>query len=487
MKKGLLIFPHQLFEVNFYLGELDTDTTVFLIEEKLFFEQYKFHKQKLILHRASLKAYETELHKKNFKTKYIDFKSKLPDLDHAYIAHPSDDWLEQKLTKKYSKITWLKTKYFLQATPFKKQKSYFMANFYKHQRRSLNILIDKSSNTSSQSPQPTGGKWSFDSDNRKKLPKNHQLPEINWPERSPHNKQLIQEATEYVSKNFPDNYGAPSPFNYPIDRQEAQQFLKDFLKHRFENFGTYEDAITQKDHFLYHTVLSSSINLGLLTPQEVVDEILTTANSKKDNIPLNSTEGLIRQIIGWREFIHEVYKIEGRRQRTSNFFNFSRSIPKSFWTGDTGILPFDETIKKTLKTGYCHHIERLMILANFMVLCEITPDEIYEWFMTLFIDAYDWVMVPNVYGMATYSDGGLMTTKPYISSSNYIRKMSDYPKGEWCEIWDGLYWRFIHKHQEFFSKNPRLSVMTLALKRMSEEKLKGHLEAAEGFLKSIQT
>jgi deoxyribodipyrimidine photolyase-related protein len=189
--------------------------------------------------------------------------------------------------------------------------------------------------------------------------------------------------------------------------------------------------------------------------------------------------------MGWREFIRIVYEREGRRQRTRNFWGFKRKIPASFWTGTTGIGPVDETIRKVLETGYCHHIERLMVLGNFMLLCEFDPDDVYRWFMELFLDAYDWVMVPNVYGMSQYADGGLMTTKPYISGSNYIVKMSDHPKGDWQTTWDALFWRFLHVHRETFRSNPRWSMLIKTFDNMSSEKRDGHRSTAERFLNRL--
>src|SRR5690606_27559035 len=203
------------------------------------------------------------------------------------------------------------------------------------------------------------------------------------------------------------------------------------------------------------------------------------------DIPLNSLEGFIRQIIGWREFIRGLYETVGRQQRTCNFWRFKRAIPESFYTGETGIEPVDTTVKKVLDTGYCHHIERLMILGNFMLLCEFDPDAVYQWFMELFIDAYDWVMVPNVYGMSQFADGGLMATKPYISSSNYILKMSHYKSAPWCEVWDGLYWRFIAKHQLAFIKNPRTSMMVKQLEKMDKQKKERLFNAADRFLNTL--
>lgn len=259
--------------------------------------------------------------------------------------------------------------------------------------------------------------------------------------------------------------------------------LDDFLKHRFQKYGVYQDAILRQDSFLFHSLLTPALNIGLLTPKEVVDRALKAAD--KNKVPLNSLEGFIRQVVGWREFIRGVYVHAGRKQRTVNYWKHTRKIPETFWTGETGIEPVDVVIRRVLKTAYAHHIERLMILGNFMLLCEFDPDEVYRWFMELFIDAYDWVMVPNVYGMSQFADGGVMATKPYISSSNYVLKMSNFKKGPWCEIWDGLFWRFVDKHKKFFAANPRLNMMNRQLAKMKEEKKVRLFKAAEQYLESL--
>ena len=225
------------------------------------------------------------------------------------------------------------------------------------------------------------------------------------------------------------------------------------------------------------------MNAGLISPRELINKSLLFA--KNNEIPLNSLEGFIRQIMGWREFIRGMYVCKGSYSRTQNFWGFERKIPKSFYDGTTGIEPVDDTIKKVLATGYCHHIERLMVLGNFMLLCEFDPDEVYRWFMELFIDAYDWVMVPNVYGMSQFADGGLMSTKPYISSSNYILKMSNYKKGDWCKIWDALFWNFMDKQREFFLKNPRMRMLISSFDKMDISKRETHLITADNFLTNL--
>jgi deoxyribodipyrimidine photolyase-related protein len=257
-------------------------------------------------------------------------------------------------------------------------------------------------------------------------------------------------------------------FRYPIDRKEARQWLNDFLETRFDEFGEFEDAIVRGELVLHHSVLTPMLNIGLLTPQEVVREALDYG--ARHDVPLNSLEGFIRQVMGWREYIRVVYEWRGREERTRNFWGFERPIPESLWKGTTGIDPVDDTIRKVRETGYCHHIERLMVMGNFMLLNEYHPDEVYRWFMELFIDAYDWVMVPNVYGMSQFADGGLMATKPYISGSNYLMKMSNHSKGPWQERWDALFWRFMHTNRDFFLRNPRLGMLVRTFDKMPAEK-----------------
>ena len=287
-----------------------------------------------------------------------------------------------------------------------------------------------------------------------------------------------------MQQHFSQNYGnAESACLFAVTFADAENWLTLFLKQRFEKFGRYEDAIIASESVLYHSVISPMLNIGLLQPHFVIEKALEAAQEYQ--VPLNSTEGFIRQIMGWREFIRLVYDREGSKQRTLNYWNFKRKIPTSFWKAETGIAPIDETIQKILQTGYCHHIERLMVLGNFMLLCEFDPDEVYRWFMEIFIDAYDWVMVPNVYGMTQYADGGLMTTKPYISGSNYLMKMSDYPKGNWQTVWDGLFWRFMHVHRGFFLKNPRLGMLVKTFDKMKSEQQELHLANAEKFLQIL--
>lgn len=399
-----------------------------------------------------------------------------------HFVDPVDGWLLKKIkssAKKYDiELIIYNCPNFLNILNdvdayFSNKKTYFQTDFYTWQRKSRNILIEKDG-------KPLGGKWTYDADNRAKFPKKEIVPKVP----AATSNKLIEEAENYVQKNYSNNYGTVNKKHlFTINFLDTEKWLDEFLQERFEKFGIYEDAIVVKETVLHHSVLSPMLNIGLIAPQEIIERAI--AYSNKNNIPLNSLEGFIRQIMGWREFIRIVYEREGTKQRTTNYWKFTRKIPVSFWNGTTGIAPIDVTIKKVLETGYCHHIERLMVLGNFMLLCEFDPNEVHKWFMEMFIDAYDWVMVPNVYGMTQFADGGLMTTKPYISGSNYLMKMSDYEKGEWQPIWDGLFWRFMHVHRTFFLSNPRIGMLVHTFDKMSSDKQNAHLSSANNFLKDL--
>ncbi len=485
-----LIFPHQLFEKNPCLT--DAVECAYLVEDELFFTQYNFHRKKLILHRASMKFYQQYLESTGLKVEYVDSAEGIhmealfqrvhqAGVSAVHIVDPADYLLTRRV-RRFSRQYGIELKVHespmflnsldeLIARLRKTKTGYLMAGFYKEQRKAMDLLMN--------GDEPKGGKWSYDEENRKKLPKDVVLPDLYKPAQN----GLLREAIGYVNAHFTSNHGITDDFFYPVTFHEAEKCLEDFLERRMDLFGDYEDAIARKESFLFHSVLTPALNTGLVTPDHVIRKTLEYHSQR--NYPLNSLEGFIRQIIGWREFMRGIYEFEGVYQRTNNHFHHRRPLPGSFWKGSTGIEPVDDVIKKVLKNGYCHHIERLMILGNFMLLCEFDPGDVYRWFMELFIDAYDWVMVPNVYGMTQYADGGLLSTKPYISGSNYILKMSDYKKGEWCRIWDALYWRFIHVHREEFSKNQRMSMMIRLLEKMDKSRLKSHLEVAESFLSSF--
>jgi deoxyribodipyrimidine photolyase-related protein len=347
---------------------------------------------------------------------------------------------------------------------------FHQTSFYIHQRKERGILL--------KGDKPLGGRWTFDVENRRRLPKDVAVPP---PPTVPEN-DYHREARAYVAEKFADHPGRLDACLYPATHEEAQAWLGDFLKNRLRLFGDYEDAISFQEPVIFHSVLSPLINIGLLTPQQVLEE--TLAFAQEHPVPLNSLEGFVRQVLGWREFVRAVYLLAGERQKTTNFFGHTRPLPPGFYDATTGVLPLDTVIDRVLATAYAHHIERLMVLGNFLFLCEVDPQEVYRWFMDLFIDAYDWVMVPNVFGMSQFADGGLMMTKPYFSSSNYLRKMGDFPKGDWGDLWDALYWRFVAKNRDYLAKNPRLVPMLRYLDRLTPEKRRTLLQTAEDFLKT---
>ncbi|MEJ7767184.1 MAG: cryptochrome/photolyase family protein [Chitinophagaceae bacterium] len=506
MKSATLVFPHQLFKDHPAILEA---RPVYVIEEALFFNQYNFHKQKLILHRSTMKMYSRLLEENEMTVEYIqaidplsDIRELLCDLakkgiQEIHYANVVDNWLEKRIRTTCAthsiKAIIYETPNFLNTLHsvtgfFSKKTKYLQTDFYIWQRRQLKILLSANS-------QPEGGKWTYDADNRMKFPKDELPPEIGLPEEN----DYVKEARQYIHDNFNSNYGELTPpihltkkaqpdseavaGFYPTTYEEAAQWLDDFLQTRFQKFGVYQDAMVGNSHYLHHSVLTPMLNIGLLNPKQIIEKAIKA--SAKHDVPLNSLEGFIRQIIGWREFIRIIYEKEGSKQRTTNFWKFTRKIPPTFWKGETGIVPVDIVIHKLLATGYSHHIERLMVMANFMLLCEFDPDEVYRWFMEMYVDSYDWVMVPNVYGMTQFADGGLMATKPYISGSNYLMKMSDYKKGPWQEIWDGLFWRFMHVNRDFFIKNPRLGMLLKTFDKMPQAKRDRHLANAEKYLAGL--
>lgn len=482
-----LIFPHQLFKNTDYL---DKDQPIFLVEEFLFFNQYKFHKQKIALHRASMKFYEDYLITKKFKVEYIESTSPLSDVQNLIkylekgkfekirITDVCDNWLEKRIRETKLELEVLESPLFINTREdlkvyFENRRSYHQTDFYKQQRVFRNILMKEG--------KPIGEKWTFDTENRKRYPKNKKAPSVNFPESSTY----YEEAKMYTEQNFSENYGNLTSYQlYPITFEEAEKWLNQFLEFRFADFGVYEDSIVGGEHFLHHSVLSPLLNIGLLTADHVLKKAIDYAEEHK--ISINSLEGFVRQILGWREFVRGIYLYQGTYQRNKNYWKHHNPLPQSFYTGTTEIKPLDNTILKVLQTGYAHHIERLMIFANLMNLLKIDPDDVYQWFMELFIDSYDWVMVPNVYGMSSFSDGGKMSTKPYISGSNYIKKMSDFLDGDWTEKWDALFWNFVNDNRKFFETNPRLGMMLLTLDNMEAEKKSKHFEIAKQTIKNLK-
>lgn len=489
---AVVLFPHQLFAS---LACFAPERPIFLVEDTLFFGDARyparFHVQKLIFHRASMQAAAQHWRQAGYQVYEVPYAYGQPlsglgthlaqhGITRLWVPDPVDDVLTQRLARlaRQQQLTLhlIETPAFLCSRDTVRErlgnkKRFSHSSFYIAQRKHLGILL-------TDTQQAVGGQWSFDSANRKRLPKDHPVPPTSLREHP-----QVAAARAHILAHFPEAPGQVGPLLYPVTHADAEAWLSDFLHERLPAFGDYEDALAQQHDRLFHSMLSPLLNTGLLTPQQVLER--TLAHAAEHAVPLNALEGFLRQIVGWREYLRGIYQEQGRAARNSNFFGHLQPIPDKLRRGETGLLPVDHVIRKVERLAYAHHIERLMVLGNLMCLCEIHPTAIYTWFMENFIDAYDWVMVPNVYGMSQYADGGKITTKPYISSSNYLRKMSDFPAGPWCDIWDGLYWRFIDRHRGFFSRNPRLAVMVRQLDNMAPERLRLHQTRATDFLNTL--
>jgi len=487
--KLFLVLGNQLFNPK-YLKEF-TEHTFYMCEDYELCTFQKHHKLKILLFLSSMRSYRDELKQKKFKIIYNDLnkdfkksyekklekiieKKKVKEVSFFEIE---DIFFEKKiksfLKKKNVYFNEIKSPMFLTSREefkkyLKENKKPFMAKFYKINRSKLNILMNSDG-------KPKGDRWSFDEENRKKLPNKILIPTHPKFNETLHTKSL----KKYIEINFKNHPGSTSNFWFPTTREQSQKLLDQFLQNKINFFGDYEDAVSKKSNILFHSALSPLINIGLITPSEILEKV----KKIESKVKINSLEGYIRQIIGWREFMRGIYQNFDKRMENTNFFNHKNKMRSSWYNGTTGLEPLDHAIKNALENGWSHHIERLMILANIMNLCQIHPKQVYNWFMEMYVDSSDWVMAPNVYGMGLFSDGGIFATKPYICGSSYFLKMMDFKKGEWCNVMDGLYWNFINRNRKFFLKNPRLSMMVRIFDKMKDDRKKLILKSANQFIK----
>lgn len=485
MSEATLIYPHQLF---FEHPALATDRVVYLIEEPLFFTENPIHRQRLMLHKLSMDTYERHLCDQGYTTIRLDidtypttqsvFDRITTDGVHTiHVADTTDDLLEQALGASGLERMWYESPLFIlsktDATERYTASGRHLARFYKKLRQDMDILVEPDGS-------PSGGSWSFDRDNRRAL-----LQSITLPTDLAHYRNGdVAAAATWASGVAAQQYGETEHFWLPYTHAGAAAYFRTFLEERFDQFGPYEDALTDRGVRLFHSAITPLLNIGLITPDTILHE--TIAYARTHEVPIQSLEGFVRQVLGWREFMRAAYEVDGRAMRTTNFWQHRQPLPNQFWTGTTTLPPVDRAITRALTYGYTHHIERLMVLGNCMLLLEIDPNDVYRWFMGMYLDAYDWVMVPNVYGMSQFADGGRFATKPYISGSNYIQKMSDYAGGEWAAVWTALYWRFISTHRTFFAGNHRLAMMPRLLDKMKPETMRSHQETADTFLDQLR-
>jgi len=464
--KTLLLLPNQLYN----LDKLDVNyDKIYLVLHEKYLDRYKYNKNRLLFMMGCIYAFADE-----YKVTLINKFTEILLTNDIIYFDPTDIEIDEQIKKRFKKAEKIESPNFLFTTEELDEyikstnKPYFNATFYKWVRNKLDVLMKNN--------KPEGGEYSYDTENRLQFKRDYEEPKIKL-----FNNKYYTKAKQYVEKNYSKNPGEFTPF-LPVTRKDAHKFFQEFLKKRLLNFGPYEDAIRDDVIIGYHSALSALINIGLLYPSDIIDS--TLKYYKDHRIKIESVEGFIRQIISWREYVRMLYLNEHNKFIKMNFFKHKKKLGEGWYTGDTGIYPIDVMIKKALQYGYLHHIERLMLAANFMLLTKINPKDCYEWFISIVsVDAYEWVMEPNVYGMGLHSVGTLMMNRPYFSSSNYIQKMSTYKStsGEkiklgnqeysWDEIFDALYYSFIIDNQTYLSKIYSTAASVYRMKKLSKKEI----------------
>jgi len=360
----------------------------------------------------------------------------------------------------------------------KGRKALRMEYFYRDMRRKTGLLME--------GDDPVEGKWNFDHDNRKPAPDE---VDFGGPMRFEPD-ETVAAVLDLVERQFPDNFGRLRPFWFATDRGQARQALSHFITHALPKFGDFQDAMLDDNRFLYHAIISPYLNAGLLTPLEIckaAEQAYTDGHA-----PINAVEGFIRQIIGWREYVRGIYFLEGPDYPRRNALNHQRALPDLYWGGETQMRCLSKAVEQTRDEAYAHHIQRLMVTGNFALLAGVNPTELHDWYLRVYADAYEWVEAPNTVGMSQFADGGIIASKPYVSSGSYINRMSDHCKkcaysvtkktGEGACPFNLLYWHFMDRHRDRFGKNPRMGQMYATWDRMDPDRRETVLKEAEAFL-----
>ncbi len=469
------------------------------IESKKKGESLPYHKKKLIYLLSSMRNFALECFETGFPVLYHSTKGHYDDglkeiledskeLELTFMT-PSEWGSRERLLsvreKFNNRVKEIPNTFFLADEQEYKDKigpGYRMEYFYRDMRRMTGYLMDGT--------KPEGGEWNYDEENRKKLPKNIKTPE--WA--STEVDSVTQEVIDLVKHSFSHHFGELDGFDYAVTRRQALYRLNDFIEHGLDQFGPYEDALATGEHVIFHSHLSMYINNGLLLPKEVCDRAQEAYDAGKAR--LNSVEGFIRQIIGWREFVRIYYEAMMPKVREANHFEFERNLPEMYWTGDTKMHCMSECLKPVIKSGYSHHIPRLMVLSNFSNLTETNPQQLNEWFWFAYTDAYEWVVLPNVLGMSTFADGGVLASKPYAAGGNYINKMSNYCKscsykiskktGEDACPFNYLYWNFVDEQRETFMENGRANFMVNMFDKKSDEEKEAIKSNSISFIEGLE-
>lgn len=361
------------------------------------------------------------------------------------------------------------------------RKALRMEYFYRDMRRKTGLMMD--------GDKPAGGQWNFDHDNRKPAPG---TVDYSGPMRF-QTDDTVREVIDLVRERFAKNFGTLDDFWFATDQGQARQHLAHWIKGGLPKFGDFQDAMMGDERFLYHAIVGLYINAGLLDPMEVCEEVEQAW--KNGDAPINAAEGFIRQIIGWREYVRGIYFLEGPDYTSRNALDHTRDLPAMYWGEKTWMRCMDKAVEQTREEAYAHHIQRLMVTGNFALLIGVAPSQIHEWYLAVYADAFEWVEAPNVIGMSQFADGGIIASKPYISSGNYIDKMSDYCKGCSYKVKDKtgpdacpfnlMYWHFLDRHRERFKNNHRMGNMYRVWDRMDEAKRETVLKEADAFLAKL--
>jgi deoxyribodipyrimidine photolyase-related protein len=454
------------------------NTPVIFIESLQHIQKRPYHKQKLVLLWSAMRHFAAELRQQGYKVTYeigdnfttpLERWVKTNNITEIRVMEPADRGFLAAIPWEITLIPnnhFLWTKAEFQAWA-KDRRNLLMEYFYREGRQRFNILMD--------GKKPVGGEWNYDKENRQPAKGNLDTPIPKWFAAD----EITLEVIEKVNNLEIPTYGSLTSFNWGVTRTQALEVLECFIHTRLARFGTYQDAMVTGEETMWHSLISPYLNIGLLQPLEVIQAAETAYQQEK--LPLNSVEGFIRQILGWREYMHGLYHHVEESYFQKNYFHHTQPLPEFFWTGETNMNCLHQTFSQMQKTGYAHHIQRLMILSNFSLIAGFSPQEVESWFHATFIDAYDWVMQTNVIGMGLFADGGILASKPYAASANYINKMSDYCKGcvynykekigEKACPFNFFYWNFLHRHREKLTKQGRMSFILKNLDRMSAEEL----------------
>ena len=484
----ILILGDQLDLQSAALRDFDRQNDEIIMVESSHEAQYVWsHKAKIALFLSAMRHFAQTLREQDYPLTYIR-ESSLSIVDalrqeiirkkasHLICVEPGEWRLRQALEALASDLNIElevrnDTHFYCTPQEFKvwvaDKKELRLEYFYRLMRKTHQILVDKEGN-------PVGGQWNFDQDNRKPYPKKG--PGLIDEPVAFTVDAITQEVLDYVELTYPDHPGSLAHFNWPVTRDEAIRALDYFVEYRLQNFGIYQDAMWTDTPFGWHSILSSSLNLKLLNPREVIDSVLRAW--KKYSLEISSIEGFVRQILGWREFVRGMYYLDMPQMAQDNYYDHQRALPKWYWTGKTQMACMQDTIGQTMKYAYAHHIQRLMVTGNFALLAEILPSAVCKWYLAVYVDAIEWVELPNTAGMALFANGGRFTSKPYIASGAYIKRMSNYCDGckykpevrfgeNACPI-TNLYWNFLINHRDQFESSPRTRLMTANLKKISD-------------------